>query len=64
MIAQYKDLCYNQRVESWCAGFLPSQGVKARGIGYEVQKSPTLRCGFIPRVLIRGKNKNIKSVGC
>ena len=64
MVDNKKETCYNQRVQYWCAGFLPSQGVKARGIGYEVEMAPTLRCGFIPGVLIRGRSKNIKSLGC
>lgn len=64
MIDKNNNLRYNQEDKSWCAGFLPSQGYKARGIGYEVVMSPTLRCGFIPGVLIRDKSKNIESVGC
>ena len=27
------------------AGFLPNQGTKAHGMGYEIEKAPTLRGG-------------------
>ncbi len=64
MIENKNNIWYNQRDENWCAGFLPSQGYKAGGVGYEVEMSPTLRCGFIPGVLIRGRSKNSKSMGC
>ena len=34
------------------AGFKPSQGVKAKGIGYEVKKAPTLLAGQEPEVVL------------
>lgn len=27
----------------WAAGFLPHQGAKAQGMGYEAEKAPTIR---------------------
>lgn len=54
-------ICFENGI--WCAGFLPDQGYKARGVGYEVEISPTLRCGFVPGVIIYGQSKNSKSVG-
>lgn len=32
------------------AGFCPEEGKKAHGIGYEEEKSPTLRAGTTPAV--------------
>ena len=33
-------------------GFLPNQGTKAMGIGWQIEVAPTLRGGQIPGILI------------
>ena len=36
---------------NWSAGFCTEHSAKSRSIGYEVEKSPTLRVGIVPAVL-------------
>ena len=36
----------------YCAGFKPEQSEQARGLGYEVEKSPTLTTGQVPGIVI------------
>lgn len=37
----------------WAAGFLPHQGAKAQGMGYEAEKAPTIRVFDTGGVLIK-----------
>ena len=41
------------QTNKWCAGFLPKQGVTAQGIGWEVEKAPTIRCFDTGGVLVK-----------
>ena len=38
------------------AGFCTEHSAKARGIGYELERSPTLRAGVTPAVMIEVSN--------
>ena len=38
----------NQMAVAYVAGFSPNQSAKTRGIGFEVEVSPTLQSGFVP----------------
>lgn len=39
------------------AGFCTEHSAKARGIGYELERSPTLRAGVTPAVMIEVGNE-------
>ena len=45
----------------FAAGFCPEQSAKTRGIGYEAERSPTLRGGVIPAVVIKGSKNEPNS---
>lgn len=41
------------------AGFCTEHSAAARGIGYEVERSPTLRAGVTPAVMIEVRKNDI-----
>ena len=49
----------NNTPPRYSAGFCTEHSAKARGIGYEAERSPTLRAGVTPAVMIEVRRNDI-----